>query len=71
MISRDGFPICAKNTNVTIAWTSTGPNNLELVNAHLAFDNINVTTAGPILKERTSLGFSTEDPIPWGNVPTG
>ena len=65
MIKRENFPICAKSTCVTMQWTSTGADNLELASSHLTFDNINVTTAGDIQKERTSLPFDGDDPIEW------
>lgn len=67
MIKRENFPICAKNTSISMQWTSSGPDDLELVSSHLTFDNINVTTAGDIPKERTSLPFDTENPIPWSD----
>ncbi|MAN64530.1 MAG: hypothetical protein CMI60_21580 [Parvibaculum sp.] len=65
MIKRENFPICAKSTCVAMQWTSNGVNNLELISAHLTFDNINVTTAGDIQKGRTSLPFDNEEPIQW------
>ena len=65
MIKRETFPICAKSTCVSMQWTSSGQDNLDLVSSHLTFDNINVTTAGDIPKERTSLPFDNENPIPW------
>ena len=49
-------------------WTSTGPDNLDLASSHLTFDNINVTTAGDIQKERSSLPFDAENPIPWSDT---
>jgi len=67
MIKRENFPICAKTTNIEMQWSSTGVDDLELVSAHLTFDNINVTTAGCIQKERTSLPFDLVDPIPWNS----
>ena len=65
MIKRENFPICAKSTCVAMQWTSSGIDNLELASSHLTFDNINVTTAGDIQKERTSLPFDNEEPIQW------
>ena len=65
MIIRETFPLCAKNTCVSMQWTSSGSDNVELVSSHLTFDNINVTPAGDIPKERTSLPFDPEDPIEW------
>ena len=65
MIKRENFPICAKSTCVTMQWTSTDADNLELASSHLTFDNINVTTAGDIQKERTSLPFDGDEPIEW------
>lgn len=67
MIIREQFPICAKNSSIAMQWVSSGPDNLELVSSHLTFDNIAVTTAGDIPKERTSLPFNTENPIPWAD----
>jgi len=65
MIKRENFPICAKSTCVTMQWTSSDADNLELASSHLTFDNINVTTAGDIQKERTSLSFDGDEPIEW------
>jgi len=48
-------------------WTSSDADNLELASSHLTFDNINVTTAGDIQKERTSLPFDGDEPIEWSN----
>jgi hypothetical protein len=45
MITRENFPICAKNSSIAI----------------------NVTSAGDIPKERTSLPFDAENPIPWAD----
>lgn len=67
MIKRENFPICAKSSSVAMQWSSTGVDNLELVSAHLTFDNVNVTTAGDIQKGRTSLPFDTESPIKWSD----
>ncbi len=67
MIKRENFPICAKSSSVAMQWSSTGVDNLELVSAHLTFDNVNVTTAGDIQKGRTSLPFDNEDPIQWSD----
>lgn len=65
MIKRENFPICAKNTSIAMQWTSANVDDLELQSSHLTFDNINVTTAGDIVKERTSLPFDNENPIEW------
>ena len=65
MIKRENFPICAKNTSIAMQWTSANVDDLELQSSHLTFDNINVTTAGNITKERTSLPFDNENPIEW------
>ena len=67
MIKRENFPICAKNSSIAMQWVSTGPDNLELTSSHLTFDNIVVTSAGDIPKERTSLPFDEENPIPWAD----
>ena len=66
MIKKNGYPVCAKETHVQIAWSSANSDNLEFVNGLLAFDNINVIAgAGEIQLQRTSLGFNPEDPIQW------
>ena len=65
MITRETFPICAKSACVAMQWTSTGPDDLEFVSSHLTFDNINVTPAGDIPKERTSLPLEDDNPILW------
>ena len=65
MIKRENFPICAKNTSIAMQWSSQGADDLKLESSHLTFDNINVTTAGEIRKERTSLPFDNENPIQW------
>lgn len=48
-------------------WNSENVDDLSLVSAHLTYDNINVTTAGEIRKERTSLPFDDNNPIPWND----
>ena len=65
MITRDGFPIVSKSAIVDIEWSSSDASDVTLVAAQLVFDNVNVSTVGNILKERTSLPFDPIDPIPW------
>ena len=67
MIKRENFPICAQDTSIAMQWISTGVDDLQLIASHLTFDNINVTTAGNIKKERTSLPFDLENPIEWAD----
>ncbi len=67
MIKRENFPICAQNTAISMQWTSTGVDDLQLAASHLTFDNVNVTSAGNIKKERTSLPFDLENPIEWAD----
>jgi hypothetical protein len=65
MIKREGFPIVAKTAMIDIIWKSADTDSVEFIGGRIAFDNVNQTTAGPVLKERTSLQFVEEDPIDW------
>ena len=65
MIKREGFPIVAKSAIVDITWNSVDTESVDFVGGRIAFDNVNQTTAGAIIKERTSLQFVEENPIPW------
>ena len=67
MIKREGFPLCATQCIIDNAWQSSNPDDLELITANLVFDNVNVTTAGEVRKERTALPLNPEDPIPWAS----
>lgn len=68
MLKRENLPICAKTTTITMGWVSSDADNLVLDSAHLTYDNINVTPAGNIPKERTSLPFNEDAPIPWSDT---
>lgn len=65
MLKREGFPVCAKQTSITIGWVSTDADNVNLESAFLTFDNVNVTTAGYVAKERTTLPFDPANPTAW------
>ncbi len=65
MIKREGFPIVAKSAIVDITWKSVDQESVDFLGGRIAFDNVNQTTAGAIIKERTSLQFVEENPIPW------
>lgn len=67
MIIRETFPLAAKNAAITMQWASTGPDDLDFLSSHLTFDNINVTPAGNIPKERTSLPLEDANPILWSD----
>jgi len=72
MITREGLPLVAKNVSVNIDWESSDPSQVNMVNALIAFDNVNQTSAGEIIKERTSLPTNPTDPIPWPEeIPEG
>lgn len=67
MIKREGKPICAKTTIVNIKWESPDPDTLNFVDAGLVFENVNMDVTGEIIKEKTSLQFDAENPIPWAD----
>ena len=68
MITRENFPLVAKQVGLTMSWSSTAPSNVSLDTAYMTFDNVNVTSAGDIQKERTTLSLGTGLPIEWGTV---
>ena len=70
MIKRQDFPIVAKQIDIVLSWSSQNVNHTQLDTAYLLFSNANVTTAGVIPKEHTSLSFNSENPIAWGNALT-
>jgi len=65
MIKREGFPIVSKSVIIDITWESNNQDSVDFLGGRISFDNVNQTTAGAIIKERTSLQFVEEDPIPW------
>jgi hypothetical protein len=70
MITRENFPLVAKQVGLTMSWSSTAPSNVQLDTTYLTFDNSNVTSAGDIQKERTMLSLGTDEPIEWGTALT-
>ena len=70
MIKRQDFPIVAKQIDIVLSWSSQNADHTQLDTAYLIFSNANVTTAGVIPKEHTSLPFNSENPIEWGTALT-
>lgn len=66
MITKNGYPICAKYTSINMGWSTTDNTDAIFESGALAFDSINlVAGAGEIPKGRTTLAFNEEDPLPW------
>lgn len=70
MIKRQDFPIVAKQIDIVLSWSSQNVDHAQLDTAYLIFSNANLTTAGVIPKEHTSLSFNSENPIAWGTALT-
>jgi hypothetical protein len=68
MIIRDGFPICANIVEIDINWYSPISGEVEMIGANTIFKNANITTAGKIYKEPTSLQYNEADPIQWSDL---
>lgn len=70
MITRENFPLVAKQIGVNLSWSSSDPDSVQLDSAYLTFDNANITSCGDVTKERTALAFNSADPISWGTSMT-
>ena len=65
MIKRENFPIAARTCDVNITWNANNTESIDFVGGHLTFNNVNVTTAGYVQKEKTTLPFAPGLDIDW------
>lgn len=68
MIKLNGYPIVAKQTNITMAWSTQTNDEINFEAGTLIFDSVNlIANVGEVSKGRTAVNFDTENPIPWGD----
>jgi hypothetical protein len=70
MITRENFPLVAKQVGINLSWSSSATDDVQLDSAYLTFDNVNITSCGEVAKERTALAFNSANPITWGTSMT-